>query len=239
AAPPPLKRVLIPRGRSLQRDAARPDYFKFPRAVMGVDGEPAPEHAALLLKDRLYLGYQEKANVLEVLSYNEAAGRFEFQLVRDYREGGARNVVYANRTLCTACHQNAAPIFSRPLWDETNANPAIAALLGAEQRQFYGFPVEQGIDIPYGIDVSKERANQLAMYQYLWRDGCGAGAEGIACRADLLRLALLYRLNGSQRVGALPDGLAERWRQKWPHGLFVPNPELPNRNPLLKAIVGS
>ena len=41
----------------------------------------------MFARDRLYLGYQENANLIEVISYNEAAARFEFQLVRDYRAG--------------------------------------------------------------------------------------------------------------------------------------------------------
>ena len=73
----PLARVLIPMGRSLQRDAAKPAYFKFPRAVIAVQAE-ANDPAAPpgpLLRDRLYLGYQEKARIIEVISYNPAAGR--------------------------------------------------------------------------------------------------------------------------------------------------------------------
>ena len=77
----------------------------------------------LLVKDRLYLGYQERAGLIEVISYNEAAARFEFQLVRDYRPQGKPEAVYASRAVCTACHQNHGPIFSRQQWDETNANP--------------------------------------------------------------------------------------------------------------------
>ena len=43
-----LKRVLIPLNRSLQRHAARPEFFKYPRAVLGVDTEPhcRPAHRA-------------------------------------------------------------------------------------------------------------------------------------------------------------------------------------------------
>ena len=90
----PIKKVLIPLGRSLQRDAAAPAYFASPRAVVAVDGEPADDHQApaMLLRDRRYLGYMEDAAVLEVISYNEAAGRFEFQVVDDYREGGEKQV---------------------------------------------------------------------------------------------------------------------------------------------------
>ena len=147
SALPPLKAVLIPLGRSLQRSAAAPDYFRFPRVVVGVDAPPAPG-SPWLLKDRLYIGYLEKSAVLEVISYNEGAGRFEFQLVKDYRAGGSPQVYYANRNICMACHHNAAPIFSRALWDETNANPAIAARLAAEGRSFHGIGPARGVDMP-------------------------------------------------------------------------------------------
>jgi hypothetical protein len=242
----PLKMVLIPRGRSLQRDAARPDFFRFPRAVVAVDAEPrvGPGQPGVLLKDRLYLGYQEKANVIEVISYNEAAGRFEFQVVRDYREGGTPSVLYANRALCMTCHQNAAPIFARPLWDETNANPGIAALLAAERREFYGFPLEPGVDVPYLIDNATDRANLLSAWQLLWRDGCGGDeSDAIRCRASLLTAALQYRLGGgrgfdrrsSEYRDVLRPALLRHGAERWPAGWRVPTADLPNRNPMVRV----
>lgn len=120
-----IRQVLIPLGRSLQRTAAAPDFFRYPRVVLAVDGEPQaqPHESGVFMKDRLYLGYLEKPGVLEVISYNESAGRFEFQIVSDYREGGKANVVYANRAVCTACHQNLTPIFARPLWGRPMPTP--------------------------------------------------------------------------------------------------------------------
>ncbi len=110
--PPAVLQVLIPLGRSLQRDAAEPDYFRYPRVILAVDGTPAksPGHRGLLLKDRLYLGYQEKANAIEVISYNGNAGRFEFQVVHDYAPGLTPTVSYASRASCMGCHQNGGPI---------------------------------------------------------------------------------------------------------------------------------
>lgn len=242
--PLPVRRVLIPLSRSLQRNAARPDFFTYPRVVMAVDGERAPRggHAAPLLRDRLFLGYQEKAGIIEVISYNEAAGRFEFQVVKDYRPGGAPQVFYANRAVCVVCHQNHAPIFSRQLWDETSANPRIAALLRTQGRRFYGVSLDQGVDIPYGIDNATARANALSAYQRLWQDGCGGGAplEAIECRASLFILALQYRLSGSRQVDTrasryhegLAPRLAHRWQELWPRGLAVPDPTIPNRDAL-------
>ncbi|MGH6622591.1 MAG: hypothetical protein ACREBN_01400, partial [Burkholderiaceae bacterium] len=110
--------VLVPLGRSLQRASAAPDFFAFPRVVVAVTGEG---RGTLHAKDRLYLGYQERSQLIEVISYNESAARFEFQLVRNYAQGARPEIVYAERAVCTACHQNQAPIFARQVWDETNA----------------------------------------------------------------------------------------------------------------------
>jgi hypothetical protein len=216
-----LKKVLIPLGRSLQRNAADPEFFRYPRAVAAVDTDGA-------FKDRLYLGYHEKAAVLEVISYNEAAGRFEFQLVLDYRPGGAARLVYANRAVCTACHQGGGPLFSRQIWDETNANPEIARLLAAEQRDFYGFPIAQGVEVPAAIDAATDRANRIAVYQLLWREGCGSGE----CRAAAFLAALQYRLSGGLHEG-MGEELRNAWEARWPHGLAIPDPDIPNRDPLV------
>src|SRR5262245_10482365 len=181
---PCAKQVLIPLGRSLQRSAAAPAFFEFPRVVAAIDAEPSTP-AAALFKDRIYVGYQERSDLIEVISYNETAGRFEFQLVRDYREGGAREVVYARRAMCAACHQNLAPLFSRQVWDETNANPRVAALLaratgdgGRERTDYRGVPIHRGVDVPNAIDAATDRANLLGVWQLLWRVGGGEGGAG-------------------------------------------------------------
>ena len=239
-AKPCAKQVLVPLGRSLQRTAAAPAFFEFPRVVTAIDVEPAFAGAALL-KDRVYLGYQEKNDLVEVISYNEAAGRFEFQVVRDYRAGGARQVVYARRAVCATCHQNLAPIFSRQVWEETNANPRIAARLQIDARQDYqGVPIRRGVDIPNAIDAATDRANLLAVAQLLWRTGCGDGAAGARCRAAAFLAALQYRLTDERafdelapawREAFLPS-LTREWRAQWPAGLAIPNPDIPNRDPL-------
>lgn len=219
-----LKKVLIPLGRSLQRNAADPEFFRYPRAVAAVDSDG---FGVLALRDRLYLGYHEKAAVLEVISYNEAAGRFEFQLVLDYRPGGAARLVYANRAVCTACHQGGGPLFSRQVWDETNANPEIARLLAAEKRDFYGFPIALGVDVPAAIDAATDRANRIAVYQLLWREGCGSDD----CRAAAFTSALQHRLSGGLHEG-MGDPLRKAWEARWPWGLAIPDPDIPNRDPL-------
>ncbi len=244
-----VRKVLIPIGRSLQRNAANPEFFKYPRAVVGVTpaireverDEPHPEgRRILMLQDRLFLGYQERAAIIEVISYNEAAGRFEFQVVNDYRAGGSPEVRYAPRGECLPCHQNQAPIFSRPLWGETNANPSVASRLAAERDSFYGIPARQGVDAPEALDVATDRANMLSVYQFAWTHGCGGEAPAAAaCRAAALITALRYRLAGSRHLRARPDehqrafdnALAGSFAQHWPAGVAVPNPDLLNRTP--------
>jgi mono/diheme cytochrome c family protein len=226
----PLKLTLIPLGRSLQRAASAPDFFMFPRVVAAVDGASKAGYAPL--QDRLFFGYNERAGVLEVISYNEPAGRFEFQVVHDYRAGAQPQIHYARRTLCLACHQNAAPIFARPLWDETPANPAIAARLKATGRDFYGIPIS-GTDIAYFVDAAAERANLFPVMQQVWREACDA-----SCRAQWLSAALAYALSGSlsdDAALALP-GLAARWKKVWPQGLPIPSSSIPNRDPLANGV---
>ncbi|MGC4099166.1 MAG: hypothetical protein QM706_18800 [Nitrospira sp.] len=243
-AQPALKRLLIPVNRSLQRRAGDGEYFTYPRAVLAVDTETDSSlgPSGLHLKDRLFIGYHEKSAVLEIISYNEAAGRFEFQIVSDYRANGTPSVRYANRILCTACHQNQSPIFSRPMWDETNVNPKIAALLAHQRRQYHGFPVRQGVGVLQAFDDATDRANDISLAQLLWREGCeqaGNPKQAITCRAELFEWVLRY---GSANVSVPdwhragdrqvePPSFLAAWRARWPHGLAIPNPDIPNRNP--------
>ncbi|MGH8665277.1 MAG: hypothetical protein ACREUX_13535 [Burkholderiales bacterium] len=238
---PGLAAVLIPLGRSLQRNASAGDYFRHPRVVVAITGEARTDGSPrLLLKDRLFLGFQDEAGVIEVISYNEQAGRFEFQVVTDYRAGAVPRVAYARRAVCSACHHAAAPIFSRPGWDETNANPAVARALSAHAQSFHGVAVKRGVDVPNAIDDSVARANRMAAAQTLWRRGCDAvqaPSDPIACREALLLAVLDRRLRAAQaRYRTQPpqsalDPLAASWATLWPQGLAVPDPNIPNRDP--------
>lgn len=239
--PPALKQLLIPVNRSLQRRASNGEYFTYPRAVLAVDTETDStlSRSGMHLKDRLFIGYHEKTGVLEVVSYNEAAGRFEFQIVSDYRAGGTPTVRYANRALCMACHQNQSPIFARPMWDETNVNPKIAALLAHQRRQYHGFPIRQGTGTLQAFDEATDRANDISLAQLLWQEGCEQTdhpEQAMTCRADLLKWVLQYGLS----KGSIPDwrttdektpSFLAAWRARWPQGLAIPNPDIPNRNP--------
>lgn len=221
-------RVLIPLGRSLQRMSASPDFFAFPRIVVAITGEGAGPVSG---RDRIYLGYQQRSNVIEVISYNETAGRFEFQLVKDYRRGGTPQVVYANRNICVACHQNQGPIFSRQIWDETNANAQVAAIL-SRAGPFARIPVES----PNAIDDASDRANMIGVTQRIWTEACDE-----KCRTTVLMAALQYRLSGERGFDRAPVALAiaSGFHRRWPNGLAIPNPDIPNRDPLAFAAGGT
>lgn len=239
---PTLKQLLIPRGRSLQRNAAAPEFDRYPRIVVAVDtqGATGAGRNALLLKDRLYLGYQERAEAIEVISYNEEAGRFEFQVVRNYAPGREPKVLYARRAVCTACHQNAGPIFAERPWSETNAEPQVAGSLVVAPGGFHGVPRRVPGEVALAIDASTDEASLHAAHQLLWREGCGGGGSGqkraVRCRAAVLIALLQYRLTGragfetrSRRYREdLVPVLHHGWRSRWPDGLAIPGADLPD-----------
>jgi dienelactone hydrolase/mono/diheme cytochrome c family protein len=242
--------ALIPLGRSLQREAAAPDYFDSPRIVVAVTERPAAGPLPRVpLDNRLFLGYQPRAGVLEVISYNEEAARFEFQIVRGYRAGATPEVRYARRALCTSCHQNAAPIFAEASWAETNANPRIVTRLRALGETFHGVAIGEDNRGVAAIDSATDEANLLPVFQRLWREGC-AGAtppKTLACRAGALLAMLQYRLSagaGFDRGAALYRAgylraQGRNWRERWPDGLLVPSSRLPDRTPLMLPVPSS
>ena len=245
---PILKKALIPFGRSLQRHTAAPEYFKYPRMVVAVDTEPLTYSDAqppIMLKDRLFLGYQEKSGVIEIISYNERAARFEFQVVTDYRADRTPRVTYAQRAICTSCHQNGAPLFAEAGWDETNTNSRIAEALAEEREFFYGIMVDRCCAVsPVAIDNATDRANLFSAYQLLWHDGCRdpeSASFSARCRGAAFTAMLQHRLSAYSHFDTSADSYREyfrplftrNWRRNWPGGLNIPNPNIPNRKPLL------
>jgi len=242
-AGPTFVRTLIPLGRSLQREAAAPEYFRHPRiAAAAVAGHFPADLSGEPLRDRLYIAGQEKAAALEVISWNRAAGRFEFERVADYRADGARKLEPAPRGLCLACHQNAGPLFARPLWNETSANPAVAAALARERLQFDGIPAAGSIAEVSDFAAAVARGNLLATWQRLWGPGCAALSESdsAACRASALLHAARTALGDGRApepaaTPALSSLLARAIGARWPDGLAVPDGSIADRIPLASA----
>jgi len=232
-----VRQVFIPIGRSLQRNAQAPDFFHFPRAVVALQGEPRADTGASaeVLEYRLFIAHQPGSGSLEVISYNDRAGRFEFQVVENYRAGQQARVRQANRRMCLSCHQNAAPIFSSRPWSETNFNVAVAGqLANALPRRFASLIESLSADAG-AIDILAEHANYLAAAQLIWQRGCSSRA----CRSAALRAVLQYRLSGNYSFArdqavyrnAYRAELQRNWQLLWPDGLILGNSRIEDRDP--------
>jgi hypothetical protein len=231
--------LLIPLGRSLLKASA---HFARPRVLVAADFQAPDGEAGLGLaaRGRLFLGFVEDAAEIEVISYNEAAGRYEFQLVQDYRAGGQPRIVYARRAICTTCHQGAAPIFPQRPWNETNAQPAIAARIAQARGDdpYHGAATAVPLATPERFDELTDIANFAPVTQRIWLDGCGEGAGGRACRRELLRLALDFATNpGGFDADAGTEKLRAMQASAWPPGgIGVPDGDIRNRDPLAGSL---
>lgn len=200
--------ALIPFGRSLQKNAAD---LKSPRIILAAPGAFAGDSCEIPQNNTIFIGYAEQANSLEVISFNDKAGRVEFQIVKDYAEGKKPKVFYANRTLCLTCHQNGGPIFTPDPWLETNnegvnpfPNEIIKDLIAANpgKKHFHGVAYKRSPEnlsnpaiVTFVNSASFERAVDIVAKRSaaneLWARGCGSDpVEGPECRGLVLRFAL-------------------------------------------------
>jgi hypothetical protein len=234
--PQPLT-LLIPKGRSLLK--AQADYAH-PRLLLAADFQAPNTKAALGLAPRgqLFLGFVENAGEIEVISYNEAAGRFEFQLVQDYREGGVPRIVYARRAICTTCHQSGAPIFPQRPWNETNGQPETATKIRdarGNDLAYLGVPISVPLAVPERFDELAEVGNFLVATQKIWIDAC---SDNSGCRRQMLKVALRYLWNPAEFDATQPDAQTLRALQarSWPQdGVAVGQKTLRNRDPLAET----
>jgi hypothetical protein len=239
--------VMIPLGRSLLKASAD---FHHPRVVYAADYHAANTAAALGIAPRgqLFLGFTEDAQEIEVISYNEGAGRYEFQLVQNYCEGCVPRIVYARRAICQTCHQGGSPIFSQRPWQETNGQPEIASRIVAARGAgpYLGVAPEQPLSSPERIDELTDVGNFINVTQRIWLDGCGddpaaegrpngAGPSSGECRRLMLKLAL--RFADDPAAFDAEQAEARRLRElqalHWPgEGIAVPGNDLASRDPL-------
>lgn len=240
---PPLT-LMIPNGRSLLKGQAD---FKQPRIVVAATARPQTSAYGLdpMLRGRLFLGFVEGADEIEIISYNEHAGRFEFQLVEDYAEGKTPKLVYAKRAICTTCHVGRGPIFPTRPWEETTAQPAIRkAILEARGTEaiYHGAKLNNVLADAENFDAMTDVGNVIPVTQRLWIDGCGAsGQQSNACRKQMLKSALTYLWDpGSfSESDSEADALRELQAIHWPaNGIPLDNGDILNRNPFTDKPAG-
>jgi hypothetical protein len=228
-APPAL---MIPFGRSLLKGQAD---FERPRVLVAADFHTPNSGASLgpAPRAQLFLGFVENAAEIEVISYNEAAGRFEFQLVQDYRADGQPRIVYARRAICLTCHQGGGPIFPQRPWNETNGQPEIAERIQQARggAPYLGAPALNPLGVPERYDELTDTGSFIPVTQRVWLEGCGSAD----CRRQLLRVALHYLWNPGAPVADTPAAQTLRALQaaSWPAaGIAVPESDIRNRDPL-------
>ena len=240
-----VRTVLIPLSRCINRYAAAPAYFRSPRIVVAVDSEnrsSSSDHFPYL-KDRLFVGYQPAAKAIEVISYNETTGRFEFQTVTDYDVDSNPVVNAVNRSRCLGCHQNAGPIFSRPPWDETDNNEDLLRKIAKAQGHDDEEIILNARSDASEFDSATNRANLFPLYQKFWDEGCqsDSGYATIRCRAGLLQLVVQNRLSGRGAIFDDDDLISSylfpisaiNFEKRWPKGLSVNSADIVNQNPLM------
>ena len=203
------------------------------------------------LRNRIFIGYQEKANALEIISYNSEAGRFEFQTVSNYDEDRRPTVNNIPRSYCTSCHQNQGPIFPRALWEETDFNRELVKRL-TEARTEPG-QVGSGQNIqPYlgskvvNIDSATNHANVFSLFQLFWQGACESRdlSQEIRCRAGLFETMVQHRLQETNRL--LPSSALvtefllpvsrHNIQRKWPNGISLLSADIDNQNPIRLGI---
>jgi len=226
--------LLIPNGRSLLKGQADNAH---PRILIAPDFQQTNSTSGLGMntQGQLFLGFVEEANEIEVVSYNEAAGRFEFQLVQNYCEGCVPRIVYARRAICLTCHQGGTPIFSQRPWDETNGQLKVSSMVKkvrGNSEDYLGVAIKQPLATPERFDELTDIGNFFMASQAIWLDGCGE--QGNECRRKLLSLALRFADQPglfdteSTEVQALLD----LWANSYPEqGIAVPESDLNNRDP--------
>ncbi|MGQ3057089.1 MAG: hypothetical protein ACT6T0_07855 [Nevskia sp.] len=229
--------LLVPQGRSLLKGLADEAH---PRVLVAADFQAVATPASLGLNPRgqLFLGFVENASEIEVLSYNEAAGRYEFQLVQNYCAGCIPKLVYARRAVCTTCHQGATPIFPQRPWNETNGAPATAAAITAARgnaEPYLGVPLTNPLAVPERFDQLTDVGGFIPATQRLWIDACGTSVD---CRRIMLKLALRWLDNpaGFDAQSAEAQQLRTLQAEHWPKGgIAVAESDLANRDPIEEA----
>jgi hypothetical protein len=226
--------VMIPDGRSLLKASAD---FHAPRVVFAADYHAPDTPAALGIVPRgqLFLGFVENAHEIEVISYNELAGRYEFQLVQNYCDGCNPHIVYARRAICQTCHQGGSPIFSVRPWQETNGQPEIASKIVAARGDapYLAVATTQPLSTPERIDELTDIGNFVNVTQRMWLDACGE--QGAECRRAMLRAALRFANDPPAFDPQHPDAGKLRELQRAVLGtntIPVPGNDLASRDPL-------
>lgn len=194
--------TFLPFSRSLQRPRDLSyDPLLNPRLVFtpSIDFF-SPEKQDRFLAGNIFFGYSKPADQLEVISYNFEAGRYEFQIIKDFSSDP--KVYYVNRSKCLTCHQGQAGIFSRSVWPDTTegiGGDLIMEKLGFHDRVGVArvealakttellFGPLASTPVADSIDIATTASNSNVFQQKVWLYGC---ENDPSCRLGLVMITL-------------------------------------------------
>lgn len=186
-------RILFPMSRSLQAFVPEDKFFEKPRQLYTLIG-PAT-NSGLACNGQLFMGHRKGSDEIEVISYNEGAGRYEFQVVMGV-ESGTPTIQYAARQACITCHQDGGPLLPVNTWDDSNINKSVASLIRFATTQ----EVHEGaeaVQVPFSdsadFDNMVRAGSSLLFNQWVWQHGCDvAEKKDTTCRALLMFVSLYW-----------------------------------------------
>ena len=218
--------TLIPYGRSLVKNQAD---SKQPRIVSVVLTGSTPAS---------FIGYAPKSNKLEVLSWNNTLGKYDFLVVTNYQSGGQPQIHRPNPAACLTCHQGGGPIYSRQGWNESRSSDQ-----DAFERKLKG-DLAPGLNpVPAhfsggGMDDQIRRANDQLQGVRVCRLACG---EDLSCRSKLVLAALAgSQIQNSASIrqelaAAIRLSVQSRWAQD---AFSYASDVIPDRDPLKEPMHG-
>jgi hypothetical protein len=158
---------------------------------------PSPEHVPDWLRSKFFVGHIKAIKNVEIISFNDEMGRFEFQIIENFGTSKAK-VYYAKRSECISCHKNEGPIFSTTNWGDIFSNISGGILQYREKLKMkdsldilkYFYPgLEASLDSEQ-IDQTFLYSNKLLASQIIWNDGCVQTGYPVECRRQLLQSSI-------------------------------------------------
>ena len=179
---------MFPFSRSLQRPQDYSyDPIENPRLVFS----PKTDSDSLT-RGKMFFGFVKAKDQLEVISYNDEAGRYEYQIIVDYSY--RPKAFYVDRGKCLSCHQGQAGIFSPPGWQDSTTGPMRHLIF--EKLGLVGNDAQkkkQAAELLFGPFKSDEQiatfdslvreSNDIALDERTWVYGCHQDTK---CRLGLL-----------------------------------------------------
>jgi hypothetical protein len=217
---PSVGNSVVPDGRSLVKTFSSYDSPRFVSQLIPSTGPSGPT----------FVGYAQRSNEMEVISWNEKNQNYDFFLVKNYKTGAKPQIERPDQKLCTTCHQNGGPLWARGQWFESSPNFFANKLrLSPELTKI---ETEKG----FAFDLGIRQANDLLQSKRACRTACGSD---LSCRQKVLLGSIENMVLADQSPAtreSLRQSIQRSVQPHWPQdGFSYPSDVLPDRNPLVDS----